>query len=813
MAGWPGMFVAAAVLLCLPHPGSCVRGEAFFLGRQCSVVGDVADCSRRGLSAVPSGLPPSIAQLDLSHNRIESLLANDFSDVPLLRVLNLAFNRVRDIHPGALAHTALLQHLDLYHNELLEIPAEAVGNLRLLQVLNIAMNNYTSFVLGGAFANLHSLRSLTIGTARTDVLNASDFTALQNVSVTHLNVHTGSPLMKFEPGVFAPFKMLQSFRMNFTVDDDPVIFSKVLLDLNKTKVSEFQTDRVLLNPVKNMSIDFFYGLEKCSLLRNLTLVAANFTDQEITSLLKNVYLSQITSVEITNSSYTDKNVVSFFGLKNVTKLSPLEKVTINQIFHLNMTYPKFAINFTLFPSFSKLKISHTGMNKVECFFMKLKFITWLDFSSNLLDEEGLWWTNCKYTIILPRTTELYISNNKFTDLQIISSMVSLMPSITLLDVGYNYITDIDDCSWPPTLETLILRNNDISKDSRICTSPQLKVLDLSYTRMEAVPYYILDDAKSLRELYLTGNNIHYIQPEIQSSSLQVLHVDYNTLGIITKGTFQLLPKIRALKLGNNLFYCMCDLYWFRQTFDKSLLVDWPQKYVCSYPENLAEKTLDCFNPSIVSCDKRIAIGLSVVITAVVVALVLGLGYYFDAVWYIRMGWIWVGAKRRGYKHVTSGEAPPFEYNAFISYSHMDSDWVEGTLVPRLENSGSNLKLCVHERDFTPGEWVVDNIIRCIEGSSKTLFVLSKSFVNSEWCNYELYFAQHRIMEQHQDSLVLVLLESLPKNSLPNKFCRLRRLLNRKTYLEWPAEESKQAIFWASLQAILQTTSSPTNPVT
>ncbi|CAM9558669.1 unnamed protein product [Lampetra fluviatilis] len=125
------------------------------------------------------------------------------------------------------------------------------------------------------------------------------------------------------------------------------------------------------------------------------------------------------------------------------------------------------------------------------------------------------------------------------------------------------------------------------------------------------------------------------------------------------------------------------------------------------------------------------------------------------------------------------------------------------LVPTLEHSNPDLRLCIHERDFTPGHWIVDNIIQCIEKSSKTLFVLSKNFVNSEWCHYELYFAQHHMVEEKQDSLVLLLLEPLPKNSLPSKFCKLRRLLNNKTYLEWPAEESKHTVFWASLNAVLQ----------
>ncbi|KAG9339951.1 hypothetical protein JZ751_022266 [Albula glossodonta] len=144
----------------------------------------------------------------------------------------------------------------------------------------------------------------------------------------------------------------------------------------------------------------------------------------------------------------------------------------------------------------------------------------------------------------------------------------------------------------------------------------------------------------------------------------------------------------------------------------------------------------------------------------------------------------------------------FRYHAFISYSHHDSLWVDSLLFPSLEGAG--LSLCVHERDFTPGDWVLNNIINCVEESYKTLFVLSQSFIQSEWCNYELFFAQHRALSVHQDSLVFVLLEPIPSDSIPRKFLKLRSLLRLQTYLEWPKDERKQQVFWASLRDMLRT---------
>lgn len=75
-------------------------------------------------------------------------------------------------------------------------------------------------------------------------------------------------------------------------------------------------------------------------------------------------------------------------------------------------------------------------------------------------------------------------------------------------------------------------------------------------------------------------------------------------------------------------------------------------------------------------------------------------------------------------------------------------------------------------------------------------------MNSEWCNYELYFAQQRAIGKTFSDVILVVKEPIDPTSLPSKFCKLKRMLNTKTYLEWPQQATEQNFFWIQLRSVL-----------
>ncbi|XP_078417525.1 toll-like receptor 2 type-2 [Cetorhinus maximus] len=153
-----------------------------------------------------------------------------------------------------------------------------------------------------------------------------------------------------------------------------------------------------------------------------------------------------------------------------------------------------------------------------------------------------------------------------------------------------------------------------------------------------------------------------------------------------------------------------------------------------------------------------------------------------------------------FNHITVIEPGSFAKNSELS--EHDSPWVKNKLLVQLENNDPPYRICIHERDFKPGMSIINNIIDCVSKSYKTVFILSKHFVQSEWCHYEFFFAHQQAFDDKKDSLILLLLEPIPKNSIPDRFCKLRKLMNRNTYLEWPQNESQQSFFWKRLKAVL-----------
>ncbi|XP_057692875.1 leucine-rich repeat-containing protein 17-like [Corythoichthys intestinalis] len=98
------------------------------------------DCSNRGLTEVPIGIPEEAVQIDLSHNSIRHLKAKSFQGAKHLKTLNLSHNNMERIDTASLYGLLHLRELDLSDNNLYFIQYGVLEDLYFLSKLKLGGN-------------------------------------------------------------------------------------------------------------------------------------------------------------------------------------------------------------------------------------------------------------------------------------------------------------------------------------------------------------------------------------------------------------------------------------------------------------------------------------------------------------------------------------------------------------------------------------------------------------------------------------------------------------------------------------------------
>lgn len=465
---------------------------------------------------------------------------------------------------------------------------------------------------------------------------------------------------------------------------------------------------------------------------------------------------------------------------------------------------RFDWTFTWFSGVAALSIINVNFNYVPCdAWGEMRNVEALDISGNRLEDSYIYNQHCHYEGVMPKLESFVLATNQLLSLAVVAALTWTWPRLTRLDASHNGLGSLQEtCQWSPTLRWLALHHNQVTAGTFGCLPTTLEYLDLSYSQLDRLDMDYFTRSPWLQELRLSGNKIKFIPSEWRCPRLEVLAIDGNSFGVINRGSFINMPRLISLAAGNNPYHCTCDLYLFlEETWRRGrpTLTDWPHNWTCYHPEPLLDTAVAAYAPRPLECNVPALVAVAVASTAVAVVACAVLCWKLDAGWYLRATYQLVRAK---YGRRRTGATRRCSYHAFISYSCADAGWVRQELLHRLESTTPPYRLCIHERDFTPGRWIIDNIVENIERSAKVIFVLSRSFVDSEWCNYELYFAHQRAVGLGSEDVILVVKEPIDAQGLPRRFYRLRKMLGTKTYLEWPQEPGRRPFFWLQLRSLL-----------
>ncbi|XP_010574011.1 interleukin-18 receptor 1 [Haliaeetus albicilla] len=156
-----------------------------------------------------------------------------------------------------------------------------------------------------------------------------------------------------------------------------------------------------------------------------------------------------------------------------------------------------------------------------------------------------------------------------------------------------------------------------------------------------------------------------------------------------------------------------------------------------------------------------------------------------------------------------------EYDAFVSYL---KDCISPTeeerefaleILPMILEENFGYKLCIFERDVSPGGAVVDDIHSFIDKSRRLIIILSQNYV-SDQAIYELESGLHKALVERKTKIILI--EYMPISDysfLPESLS----LLPSKRVVKWKKEKSLpvNSRFWKNLRYLMPAKPTKINP--
>ncbi|XP_074722731.1 toll-like receptor 2 type-1 [Strix uralensis] len=747
----------------------------------------LCNCSSMGLDFIPPGLTGKITTLNLAHNRIKHIRSQDLQQAVNLRALLLQSNKISSIDKDSFRSLGKLELLDLSNNSLAHLSPEWFEHLFSLQHLHLQGNSYRDLGESSPFSSLRNLSSLHLGNPWFSTIRQGNFEGIELLDKLWID---GGRLSQYRPGSLKSIKKINHMIISIKSIS---VFSAIVRDLLYTvtwlEVREIKLEIEKKSLVQNSTLPFK--------IQKLTFKDASFTDRYISLLI--ILLKEITSLQELEAIDC---VLEGQGKWDVEEIANSGQSFVETVSIINVTIQDFHLFFDLDgmeSQINKLKrftIASSRVFMIPCKLAKnFSLLLYLDLHDNLLVNNRLNETICEDA--WPSLQTLNLSQNSLKSLKQTAYFVTRLHKLINLDISQNNFGEIPDvCEWPKNLKYLNLSSTQILKLTT-CIPPTLEVLDVSANNLKEFGLQL----PFLRELYLAKNHLKTLPGAAPIPNLVAMSVRRNKLNGFSREEFESFRKMELLDASDNNFICSCEFLSFihHQAGIAQVLVGWPDKYICDSPLAVRGVQVGAVHLSLMECHRSLMVSLLCALVVLVMLVLVAIGYKYHAVWYLRMTWAWLQAKRKPKR------APLKDicYDAFVSYSEHDSDWVENIMVRELEQACPPFRLCLHKRDFVPGKWIVDNIIDSIEKSHKTLFVLSEHFVQSEWCKYELDFSHFRLFDENNDAAILVLLEPIQSKAIPKRFCKLRRIMNTKTYLEWPLEEEQQEMFWENLKGALK----------
>nr|QNL15340.1 toll-like receptor 31.2 [Littorina littorea] len=618
---------------------------------------------------------------------------------------------------------------------------------------------------------------------RSEMLTEDFFVNASNIRVLDLSINH---LTYVQRGVFSPIPNLASL----FIDRNPITYDSIAHLLSLPSLKNLDASDCGLGPLpSDVFGDIKTNIEVLSFFKN------RINPLNLTELLPLKHLKWINVAQ---------NGINTFVIDNPIGLVILD-VSSNALY----TFPSTCMNgSSLFPKLKRFYLDANRMQALDSHSICLPEVDYLGLSDNFLGsmDEGTFsdehFPSLKYLYLQnnidqfgvydnmfsnTKLTELVLNNNnlKFGDLTSVpTDAFANCTSLTVLYLDGNNFEGVDCVRFQQLfghlpLTYLSMRRCQMSGifENTFAPLSGLIRLDLRSNRITNIPDGAFDLHPNLTDLYFSQNKISVVRETTFSESTRT--------------------QFAKLLLGYNPFVCSCDLLWFRAWLasNRSLFYEFefldPPQYNCS---NIPGKMVENFTMVQQACllSQEASIQVTVILSLTFFVFTVA-SLLFRYRWHLRLILYeaFRGKSNIRQQHLMAGN---FTYDVFVSYASEDLPWVREHLMPELEDR-LGLRLCVHERDFIPGNNIVDNIADCVQSSKKILMVFSRDFVKHQWCQFELTFCLSHAMD-YDDALIIVCVDDVVSSEMTSA---MMAVLKITTYIQW--EEFADAIeaFWGRLR--------------
>ena len=364
----------------------------------------------------------------------------------------------------------------------------------------------------------------------------------------------------------------------------------------------------------------------------------------------------------------------------------------------------------------------------------------------------------------------------------------------------------------PSLEVLLLGQNPINLEfpekMDFLQASRLRSLDMQGCSLRSMPRNILLRLLNLENLNVSGNSLKDFKLDISTlKHLRHLNLSNNQLKNLGDELRQKLDVLAesanvTLDLSLNPLECTCsDVTFTRWLKTTKVRLMRPDITTCVGPIQGKLLIRDIHLEQLHRICIHFDVIMSCIFSSLGVGLIIGVGsLIYKRRWRLRY-WMHLAneaLRRRQANETYQRMENDFVYDAFVAYSSHGEErsWVHTTLREKLEDE-HGLKLCMYHLDFKVGRDLADTIVEGINSSSKILLILSPTFLNSCWCEFEVRMANEKIVRERRDAVILVLYSRLDQAGvrLPRK---LARLLEKRIYIEWTEDPDGQKLFWDRL---------------